>query len=63
MFLDFELVDEAKRILNTNETTETVHRALEAVVRQARLKRLTEREFHLSAAELERLRTPRRRAR
>ncbi len=57
--LDFELVAEAKQVLNTRETTETIHRALRDVVRQARLRRLAARRFDLSSDELQRLRTPR----
>jgi Arc/MetJ family transcription regulator len=57
--LDFELLNEAKGILHTNETTETIHRALEDVVRNARLQRLVARRFELSDDEREQLRTPR----
>lgn len=56
--LDFDLLNEAKEILRTEETTETIHRALEDVVRQARLRRLVARSFVLSDKELEALRTP-----
>jgi hypothetical protein len=57
--LDFELLDEAKAVLETHETTETIHRALEDVVRRDRLRRLVSRRFDLSDEELEALRTPR----
>ncbi len=57
--LDFDLVDEAKQILRTKGTTETVHRALEEVARQARLRRLVARTFELTPAELDELRSPR----
>ncbi len=57
--LDFELLNEAKGILQTRETTETIHRALEDVVRHARLQRLVARRFELSDEEREALRTPR----
>jgi hypothetical protein len=57
--LDFELLNEAKGILHTSETTETIHRALEDVVRNARLQRLVSRRFELSDEEREQLRTPR----
>lgn len=56
--LDFDLLNEAKEILRTEETTETIHRALEDIVRQARLRRLIGRSFVLSDEELEALRTP-----
>ena len=56
--LDFDLLNEAKEILRTEETTETIHRALEDVVRQARLRRLVARSFVLSDEELDALRTP-----
>ena len=56
--LDFDLLNEAKEILRTEETTETIHRALEDVVRQARLRRLVARRFVLSDEELDALRTP-----
>lgn len=57
--LDFILVDEAKRVLETKETTETIHRALKEVVRQERLRRLARRRFDFSEAELDELRQPR----
>ncbi len=57
--LDFDLVDEAKEVLDTKETTETIHRALREVVRQAKLRRLVSRRFDLAPDELERLREPR----
>ena len=57
--LDFDLLDEAKEVLETRETTETIHRALKDVVRHARLRRLLARRFELSPEELEELRTPR----
>ena len=56
--LDLDLLNEAKEILRTEETTETIHRALEDVVRQARLRRLVARSFALSDEELDALRTP-----
>ncbi|MGZ4418941.1 MAG: type II toxin-antitoxin system VapB family antitoxin, partial [Gaiellaceae bacterium] len=39
--LDFALVDEAKAVLETKETTETIHKALKEVVRNERLRRLS----------------------
>lgn len=49
--LDFDLVDEAKAVLGTTETTETIHRALADAVRHARLRRLVQRRFELTAEE------------
>jgi len=43
--LDVDLVAEARDVLGTNGTTETVHRALEAVIRREHLRRLTQRTF------------------
>lgn len=57
--LDFDLVAEAKSILNTTETTETIHRALTEVVRQARLQRLARRRFDVPDADLAELRRSR----
>jgi len=42
MNLDLELVEQAKAELGTKGATETVHRALEDVVRRARIQRLLE---------------------
>jgi len=56
MNLDFELVDEAKEVLGTTETTETIHKALKEVVRNDRLRRLSRRRFDLSNEELNALR-------
>jgi Arc/MetJ family transcription regulator len=51
--LDMSLVEEARRELGTDGTTETVHRALDEVVRQAKLRRLVARTFDLDNDELE----------
>jgi hypothetical protein len=59
MNLDLGLVDEAKKVLETTGTTETIHRALTEVVRQERLRRLAHRRFDLSETELDKLRAPR----
>jgi Arc/MetJ family transcription regulator len=40
--LDLDLVAEARTVLGSNGTTDTVHRALEEVIRQEKLKRLAE---------------------
>jgi hypothetical protein len=42
---DLDLVAEAREILGTKTTTETVHTALREAVRRKRLERLTERTF------------------
>jgi Arc/MetJ family transcription regulator len=56
--LDLDLLAAAKDVLQTRETTETIHRALEDVVQNARLRRLVARRFDLSNDELAALRTP-----
>jgi Arc/MetJ family transcription regulator len=43
--LDHDLVAQARQELGSNGTTDTVHRALEQVVRQAKLRRLTQYDF------------------
>jgi Arc/MetJ family transcription regulator len=43
--LDLDLVAEAQDVLGTSGTTETVHRALQDVVRREHLRRLQERTF------------------
>ena len=57
--LDFALVDEAKEVLETKETTETIHKALREVVRNERLRRLSRRRFDFSNEDLDALRTSR----
>jgi Arc/MetJ family transcription regulator len=57
--LDFDLVAEARGILDTRGTTETIHRALSEVVRQARLQRLAQRRFDVNDADLTELRRSR----
>ncbi|HUZ78508.1 MAG TPA: hypothetical protein VMV93_13095 [Chloroflexota bacterium] len=58
--LDVTLVNEAKDILGTSELAQTVHQALEAVIRRDRLRRLAERDFpDLTPAALEALRQSR----
>jgi Arc/MetJ family transcription regulator len=52
--LDLDLVAEAREVLGSNGTTDTVHRALEEVVRHEKLRRLTEYDF--SELTLEKLR-------
>ena len=43
--LELELVAEARKVLGTKGTTDTIHRALEDVVRRERLQSLAERTF------------------
>lgn len=57
--LDLELVAQARDVLKTRTTTETVHRALDQVIHQEALKRLADWTPDLTLEELERLRRPR----
>ena len=58
--LDLELVAEAREVIGSNGTTDKVHRALEEVVRQEKLRRLAERDLsELTPEVLEGLRTTR----
>ena len=58
--LDFDLVAEAREVLRTGGTTETIHRALEEVVRRERLRALADETFdELTPEALERLRQTR----
>ncbi len=58
--LDLELVGEARDVLGSNGTTDTIHRALEDVIRREKLRRLSERTFDdLTPEALEQLRTTR----
>jgi len=58
--LEFDLVAAAREVLGSNGTTDTIHRALEDVVRREKLRRLAEREFEdLTPEALERLRATR----
>ena len=43
--LDLELVGKAREALGSNGTTDTIHRALEEVVRHEKLRRLAARDF------------------
>jgi Arc/MetJ family transcription regulator len=45
MNLDLGLVAQARDVLGTNTTTDTVHTALREAVRRERLRRLTEMRF------------------
>ena len=56
MNLDLELVARAREVLGTNGTTETVHRALEEIVRDEKLRRLAARTYeYLTPEEREEL--------
>ena len=58
--LDLDLVAQARDVLDARTTTETIHRALEEVVRREALKRLTEWDLGgMTLDDLERLRQPR----
>jgi Arc/MetJ family transcription regulator len=46
--LDLGLVAEARRVLGTRNTSETVHRALEEVVRREKLRALAAEDFRMS---------------
>jgi Arc/MetJ family transcription regulator len=49
--LDLDRVADARDVLGTSTTTDTVHRALREVVRQERLRRLTQQRFELTPQE------------
>ena len=51
--LDMSLVDEARDVLGTRGTTETVNRALAEVLRHDKLRRLTEMVFDVDNDEIE----------
>jgi Arc/MetJ family transcription regulator len=51
--LDMSLVDEAREVLGARGTTETVNKALAEVVRQDKLRRLTEMVFDVDNDEIE----------
>ena len=51
--LDMSLVEEARAVLGTRGTTETVTQALAEVVRQDKLRRLTEMVFDVDNDEIE----------
>ncbi len=58
--LKLDLVAEAREVLETRGTTDTIHRALEEVVRREKLRRLAEERFEdLTPEALERLRATR----
>ena len=53
--LRLDLVAQARDVLDTKGTTDTVNRALEEIVRREKLRRLTEWTFDLTPEEQERL--------
>jgi hypothetical protein len=57
--LDFDLVEQAREVLHTSGTTDTVRRALEEVIRRDALRRLAEWRPELTLEELEEMRQPR----
>ena len=58
--LEIELVAQAREVLGTNGTTDTIHRALEDVVRRERLRALAEERFDdLTPEALDQLRATR----
>lgn len=54
--LDLDLVSRARDVLDTRTTTDTIHRALEEVVRREALRRLAEWRPDMTLEDLERLR-------
>ena len=54
--LDLDLVAQARDVLDARTTTETIHRALEEVVRREALKRLAEWRPDMTLEDLRRLR-------
>ena len=58
--LDLDLVGQARELLGSKGTTDTVHRALEEVVRREKVRRLAAEPFEdLTPDALEQLRKPR----
>lgn len=58
--LDLDLVGQAREALGSKGTTDTIHRALEDVVRREKLRRLAAEPFEdLTLEALEQLRKPR----
>jgi hypothetical protein len=58
--LDTELVSQARVVLGTDGTTDTLHRALDEVVRRHKLRRLADWDFSwLTPERLEEMRRPR----
>jgi Arc/MetJ family transcription regulator len=57
--LDSELVMQARDVLKTKNTTDTVHSALREVVRRERLRRLAQREWDITIEDLKEMRRSR----
>jgi Arc/MetJ family transcription regulator len=57
--LDMDLVSQAREILKTRNTTDTVHGALREVVRRERLRRLAERDWGMTLEDLMEMRRSR----
>ena len=58
--LDLDLVEQAREVLGSHGATDTIHRALEEVVRREKLLRLAAERFEdLTPKALEQLRQPR----
>src|ERR1700733_14184902 len=57
--LDMELVTQAREVLETGNTTDTVHAALRDVVRRDRLRRLSERDWDFTLEDLKEMRRSR----
>jgi Arc/MetJ family transcription regulator len=57
--LDTDLVDEAKKVLGTRRTSETIHAALAEVVRARRRERLLELSTNLTLEDLDEIRASR----
>jgi Arc/MetJ family transcription regulator len=57
--LDSELVAQAREVLNTRNTTDTVHDALRAVIRRERLRRLAQRDWGMTLDDLQEMRRSR----
>lgn len=58
--LDLDLVAQARDVLDTRTTTETIHRALDEVIRREGLKRLAQWDLGgMTLEDLERMRQPR----
>jgi Arc/MetJ family transcription regulator len=57
--LDGDLVAEAREVLKTRNTTDTVHDALREVVRHERLRRLAQRDWDMSLEDLKEMRRSR----
>jgi Arc/MetJ family transcription regulator len=57
--LDANLVSQAREVLLTGNTTDTVHGALRDVIRRDRLRRLAERDWDMTLEDLQQMRRSR----